>query len=646
MFIRIFPALRQKKTFNQSLPYPDIFERIMTMKQWRIHKRLQDFRSRHTIFAEKKVQTLILAVFPVLISFLAELGQMGSITRMLEFLMERSGVCVFVVLISTALFWFLSLLLRRTWIAGLMQAAVYMGLSIGEYCKFRSSGNHLLFTDLFMLRNAGELTRFTTITISALLIACTLAAAGLVFLLWMCQVQIREKWHARCLKATAVGAVTVCSVAVPAFFMPLSTVLGIDTTYSYNTFSEEERFENNNLLGNLCVSFSQTVQSMVTEPEEYSPDTIEELLEESGPSPAADAVSPEEYPNVIFIMSETFADFRALENVGDIGGSYTVLDEIKAESDCGTAIVPTFGGGTVRTEFELMFGLPVKALGNPTIPHDLLESEDEAQNAFASIYHQLGYRTTYIHPYLSNFYGREETYAEYGFDSLIFLDDFTVEQHTFHDYVDDETVYRQASAVMDASSGPDYIYITSMQNHMPYVNDGSKDEFTYYLEGIQRSCQSLRDFLDQLSSRNEPTIVAFIGDHFPYFSPEDNIYQQAGINADNCTRLYEQTYLVWSNCGLEAGTAPAETISSFYLPHLVYRAAGLPENSFIQAFLDKMEEQPCYSVASDFSNNDRLLDMITYDRVCGEGYSSDEDILRPVPPAPVHEHPHRGQEIA
>lgn len=617
------------------------------MKQWQIHKRLQDFRSRHTIFTEKRVQTLILALFPIIISFLAELGQMGSLSELLAFIADRSGVCIFVMLISTALFWFLSLLLRRTWVAGLAQAAAYMGLSIGEYCKFHSSGNHLLFTDLFMLRNAGELTRFTTITISALLILCTLAAAGMVFLLWMCHVQIREKWHASCLKATVVGAVTVSVVAVPSFFMPLSTVLGIDTTYSYNTFSEEERFENNNLLGNLCVSFSQTMQSMVTEPEEYSPDTIEELLEDSVPSLQADTgTASTERPNVIFIMSETFADFRALENVGDIDCYYTVLDEIKAQSETGTAVVPTFGGGTVRTEFELMFGLPVKALGNPTIPHDLLESEDEARNAFASIYQQLGYRTTYIHPYLSNFYGREETYADYGFDDLLFLDDFTVEQHTFHDYVDDETVYRQANAVLDASAGPDYIYITSMQNHMPYVNDGSKDEFTYYLEGIQRSCESLRDFLAQLAGRNEPTIVAFIGDHFPYFSPGDNIYQQAGIEADNCTLLYEQTYLLWSSCGLEEDAAPEEMISTFYLPHLVYRAAGLPEDPFIQAFLDKMQEQPCYSVASDFADNDRLLDMITYDRVCGEGYSNDEDILRPETPAPVHGYSHRSEETA
>ncbi len=614
----------------------------------RTHKLLHKLQNRCPFFTRPWVQRTVLILFPMLISFLAELGQMGSLSALLSFMADRIGVCVFVILISTSIFWFLSLLLRRTWAAGFLQAAVYMGLSVGEYCKFRSSGNHLLFTDLFMLRNAGELTRFTAISISALLIICVLAAAGLVFLLWGCHVQLHEKWRTRGIKAVVVGFSTVSVVALPAFFLPISTVLGIDTTYSYNTFSEEERFENNNLLGNLCVSFNQTVQSMVTEPEEYSPDTIEELLEDCAPaepSPAEKSPPTAQNPNIIFIMSETFADFRVLESVGDLSGYYAALDQIKAESDTGTAIVPTFGGGTVRTEFELMFGLPVKSLGNPTIPHDLLESDEEAENSFVSIYRQLGYRTTYIHPYLSNFYGREDTYAEYGFDELIFLDDFTVEQHTFHDYVDDETAYRQAAAVMDASAGPDYIYITTMQNHMPYLNDGSKDEFTYYLEGIQRSCETLEGFLSQLSQRHEPTIVAFIGDHFPYFSPGDNIYKKAGIDADNCVSLYQQSYLIWSNCGLERNVAPDELISAFYLPHLVYRAAGLPENQFIQAFLDKMEAQPCYSVASDFSKNDRLLDMITYDRVCGEGYSSDEDIVRIIKQKPVHTHIPDGQAV-
>ena len=230
---------------------------------------------------------------------------------------------------------------------------------------------------------------------------------------------------------------------------------------------------------------------------------------------------------------------------------------------------------------------------------------------------------SYIHPYSAGFYDRGDTYSRYGFDRMLFADDLTVPVGTFHSgYVDDDTVYRQAEAIMAQTDGPDFIHITSMQNHMPYDDPaGQLSEYEYYLQGIEKSCGELADFLERLGKADEPCIVLFIGDHFPYFSGEDSIYQKLSINSENCGVLYEQSFLLWSNKGL-AGPLPEETISAFYLPHLLYQAADLPENPFTEAVLGEMEKAPVYSVSLPQSGSSQLLDMLAYDRVLGEGYSA------------------------
>ena len=61
----------------------------------------------------------------------------------------------------------------------------------------------------------------------------------------------------------------------------------------------------------------------------------------------------------------------------------------------GNAVVPTFGNTTMRTEFELMFGVPMKSLNDPTTPQKTLV-EREQQPTFAQYYKQNGYSTAYI----------------------------------------------------------------------------------------------------------------------------------------------------------------------------------------------------------------------------------------------------------
>ena len=578
------------------------------------------------IFRNRIFHAVLMALFPPMICFFTEMGQSQDLSALFQFTLERAGVCLFSWIVTAAIFWVGTLLTKRAWTGGLSVAVLYMTIATVDYYKNQSNGSHFLFSDIQMLNSLSGMGDFAKLFFSPILFGCCLGAALLVFLLWCADIRLRKRFGLRWLSAGAIAWMTAFAVCAPEVFMPVCQAFGIDSSYTYNSFNEAERFSNNNLISNFVVSINQQVDSAVEEPEDYSQDTIDTLIDQRH-EPESASVPTEEKPNVIVIMSETFADFRALDDDPALDEIYAPLDQIlEAENTwSGKAIVPTFGGGTVKTEFELLFGLPVKSLNNAFIPHELL-GDEEIHTTFPRLYSSLGYSTSYIHPYYSDFYDREDTYERYGFDRLLFLDDLTVSPRYHNGYVDDDTVYRQAEALMKETDKPDFIHITSMQNHMPYgTEEDGGDEYSCYLDGIEKSCTALSDFLGKLKHSDEPTIVLFTGDHFPYFTEDENIYQQCDIDSENCEILYEQSCFIWSNCPLDTTQFPEEQISAFYLPHLTYRAAGLPEEAFTGTMLEAIKETPVYSVAEESEKSDALLDMLTYDRVLGEGYSNTDN---------------------
>ena len=572
-------------------------------------------------FRWKGAGPLLAGVFPIVLCIFAELGQMQDLSDLLAFTWTNFGVFLFSCLLIAVVFWTVALIVRRVWISGAVTGALFMIISAVEYHKYVVTGSHFQFSDLYMATGFADVSKFARLKFNPLLFVLILLTALYVFAMFAAGWRLKGRFWKQCSMAAVMAGVTAIAILVPAFFAPVCQVFGIDDTVTYNSYSEDARFENNNLITNFTVSMNQSMKSTVSEPEEYSEETIEQILTSSNQEEDQEAMAqPEEAvkPNVVFIMSESYADFRRLYDVENGDEIYGAFDEVCAEGVTGTSVVPTFGNGTVRTEFELMFGLPVKSLNNVEIPHKLLKSGVE-QDTFANMYKEAGYSTTYIHPFRSNFYDREDVYSEYGFDRMIFDDDFTVETHQFRDYIDDDTAFHQAEEVMASTDGPDYIHITTMQNHQPFIDDKG-EEVDNYFDGVQESNEALRDFTNRLKESAEPTIIVFTGDHFPFFSPESSFYNDIGINVDNCSKLYEKTWLVWNNYGLDTSSLPEETISTFYLPHLVYRLAG-QENPFVETMLEEMELEPVYSVAVNPTTESELLDMLTYDRVIGENYS-------------------------
>ena len=584
-----------------------------------VKERINSFNGRRNENSRKyKMTNLLLTVlFPVFIVCMAEINQAKKPAKFILFVAERPSVMLFNILIASLIFYGLMLLFKKGWIAAAIQSFIYMALSITELFKFNTNGNHLIMTDMKLVKSVKSLTSFAYIKITPVLIAYVLIVLIYLGAVFWFNPKMKLKITRRIVPALACIGACVSVVTIPAISKPVYSLFDLDTTAADNTFKLNEKFENNSFLAFFCQTASENLANRLTEPENYNDDTVAAMMNVN----IDDAENTSfEKPNVIMIMSEAYADFRRFEDQLDlnIGDTYDGFDSVADQGYKGTAIVPTYASWTVRTEFELNFGLPVRSLNDPNMPQRLLL--DRAQPTIASYYKSWGYSTAYVHPFMGSFYSRQRVYANFGFDKLIFDEDFTVPINYYGTYIDDQTVFNQIEKLINETDEPLFLHTTTMQNHQPYdQGENPEDEMGNYFQWISKTGTDFEAFINNLSDIDEPTIVFMIGDHYPSLKGENSVYDQLGMNGDNCSVLYEQPYILWSNYELDYSSIPEEKLSAFYMPYVIMDLIDAPKDSFIQAMDNKMDTLPIYSTNYDSSvGRDEELDILTYDRILGD----------------------------
>ena len=115
-------------------------------------------------------------------------------------------------------------------------------------------------------------------------------------------------------------------------------------------------------------------------PENYSEKSVlelaarvEETAETAKPlykeSYAATADAPEQRPNIIFVMNESFWDASRLEGISYDRELTPNLTALKNEAAYGYCYTPSFGGGTCDVEFEALTGFSVEHLPAGSKPY-------------------------------------------------------------------------------------------------------------------------------------------------------------------------------------------------------------------------------------------------------------------------------------
>lgn len=577
----------------------------------KIAKRIQSNSEKYRV-----TNALLLLFFPLFIVSISEMNQMKSVSKFIIFVAEKPTIMLFNLLLASLIFWALVFLFKRGSIASLAMGITYFALSTAELFKFNTSGNHLILTDMKMTTNLKSLKTFAYIKITPFLITCAVLILIYVLACFWFNPKLKIKFLKRATTSIVCAATFLATFFIPAVAMPVYAFFDVDTTKADNVFKVNEKFDNNSFLAFFCETATENLDKKITVPANYNVQSIENYVEKSSTEKEQDWTKP----NVIVIMSEAFTDFRRFSKLNIDDSYYRGYDAVAAESYKGTTIVPTFASFTVRTEFELNFGLPVKSLNDPNMPQRLLLNR--AQPTIAQLYHDLGYNTNYIHTFTRSFYSRGRVYANFGFDNMYFEDNLTVPTEYAGSYISDTTIFNQIVKILnDNKDQPTFIHTTTMQDHQPYDEEG-KTEIQAYLERVQNMTDNLKLFTEELKKVDRPTVVLFVGDHLPCFKGENNVYSQLELTGENCGDVYEQPYLIWSNYNMDKSKIPQDKFSAFYLPYVMLDSIGAPEDSFVTTMLDKMKTVPVYSTTYDNTvPNDNELDMLTYDRIFGKKLS-------------------------
>jgi phosphoglycerol transferase MdoB-like AlkP superfamily enzyme len=349
-------------------------------------------------------------------------------------------------------------------------------------------------------------------------------------------------------------------------------------------WNQDENYATNGFL----LAFTMNIApALIKAPEGYNRNMVADLIA-GGTNLENLDFEKNEPVSLVILMSEGFsflsdAEFEAsddpLKNIKQLSKQYPSV----------TLASPTFAGNTSLVEFEVLTGLSNAFLPAGAIPFDHYLRRPTP--SLASVLKNQGYRTVAVHPFHAWFWSRNQVYPNLGFEEFISIDHFE-DAEIRGKFISDKALVDKMIDVIESTKGPYLVYAVSMQNHMPYLPDtyGSdtisvkadyperpRKELETYLTGVRDADRELARLTQYLSTRKEPVMLFFFGDHQPSIGPA--YYHLSGTLKEGLQmkkQLSEVPGIFWSNKKelLSAANIPSR-ISPSYVPGILLRQMGM-----------------------------------------------------------------------
>lgn len=346
---------------------------------------------------------------------------------------------------------------------------------------------------------------------------------------------------------------------------PILTVAMCIPAYFYISYLWQDNLERNTGLNDTLfnakymhskdgffVSFILDIHFLqIEEPKNYSDEYALSLLNEQE---VEKVETPEELPDIIAIMDETFSDPAVLgefeTNKDYMPFVHSILRGEVANTISGYTDVSVLGGNTANSEFEFLTGNSMAFFPNGSVPY--LQYIRDGISTIVPQLEEYGYTTYGTHPYRAKGWNREFIYDLMGFDYRYFQGSFPFEDK-LRNYVSDEADFKSILEWRNNTEGPFFMFNVTMQNHSNYGGDfdnfdpqivakfkntSSNKYLNKYLSLMYETDQDVASLLSELSQSDRKTIVVFWGDHQPNDYVVRPIYKEYGLDFDNQT--YEQ----------------------------------------------------------------------------------------------------------
>lgn len=422
---------------------------------------------------------------------------------------------------------------------------------------------------------------------------------------------------------------------------PILTVAMCIPAYFYISYLWQDNLERNTGLNDTLfnakymhskdgffVSFILDIHFLqIEEPKNYSDEYALSLLNEQK---VEKVETPEELPDIIAIMDETFSDPAVLgefeTNKDYMPFVHSILRGEVANTISGYADISVLGGNTANSEFEFLTGNSMAFFPNGSVPY--LQYIRDGISTIVPQLEEYGYTTYGTHPYRAKGWNREFIYDLMGFDYRYFQGSFPFEDK-LRNYVSDEADFKSILEWRNNTEGPFFMFNVTMQNHSNYGGDFdnfdpqivAKFKNTYsnkylnkYLSLMYETDQDVASLLSELSQSDRKTIVVFWGDHQPNDYVVRPIYKEYGLDFDNQTYEQQQQrqktpFFIWANYDIQEQTNVE--ISLNYLNILLFETAGLQLDEYQTFRKNLWQGQIPMMNAVGYRNDDG--DLVEYD---------------------------------
>ena len=548
------------------------------------------------------IRLVELPILALLLTLVVELLNRGmSPERLFAFTTQRPLYFLYNVLIVLTTLIFSELFRRRRAVLCTV-SLLWIVLGIVQYIVIKDRAQPFCSVDILMLKDAFSIITvyYTWPQIIAMFGSGFLAIAAIVMMFG--SMRRRKRFNRSASVLAFVGFVLLCAMlsalGVRAEFFPRRFENLVD---AYNDYGFPTCF---------CFTFGQ---QGISRPEEYSTEAVADILKDIDEGEGGELTYPEfseadnlSQPNIIFLQLESFFDVNTI-----IGGEYSAdptptFNRLCRNFPSGLLYVPTIGGGTANTEFEVLTGMDLDFFGAGEYPYNTVLQQEAVESICTNLKSQ-GYTATAMHNNSGTFYSRNAVYPNLGFDRFVPLEYMRDAKYTPLGWAKDALLTDEILKALGSTEGRDMVMCITVESHGKYADtyepkDGDIEvlalpegiafaPFQNFINVIPDTDEFLKNLVHAIARFDEPTIVVAYGDHLPALE----------LSADMLTTgsVYASRYVIWNNYGkaFEAPDLQAYRLSANLLKQLgfsgdvifKYHQSADPAETG-EEYLDKLEQ--------------------------------------------------------
>ncbi|MEG0249216.1 MAG: LTA synthase family protein [Peptostreptococcus sp.] len=611
---------RKKKDFNKSDSTRSSSNRTSSRRRGGKHK---VNKKRKSLYHKKRESSELkfAFIYPLLVLIIIESISRRGILESFQFLKEYPIQFIANYLLLFIIFSF-TIFFRRKKFVRFLVSFVLIALAFTSGILMVLRGMPLFPYDVFSIKEAVKISSiFLSLRLEVIIGLVVISFISLLIFLFM-----REGKKERFIGKKNVIALLI-AIAIYIIAIPQLSAAKIMSPMAWNPNAS---FEKN---GFTYSFLRETIFAIRKKPEGYNEKKMKELRSELDKKASEDdrvKLTDNKKPNIIFVQLEAFMDPTRLAGTKFNKDPMPNMRKLMENYTSGLMDVPVTGGGTARTEYEVLSGSSFDYLNPGEIPYQTFLSEKPSLSMATNLKNN-GYKTVAIHNYYQKFYNRNKGLENLGFQKFVPLDVMTnveytpmywPKDHILAKYIEEQLESRNNMVKKNASQNDEtkasLVFTVSTQGHSKYptkelkgknpiklvdskLPESDQNQITYYANQVKEMDDFVGELIEDTNKSKEPTVLVFYGDHLPALNTITK--GESGVNK------FKSLFTIVNNFGPKKIDVPKD-FQAYQLSTMVLDIAGQPYGpmNLVHAYM------------KDDKDYQEKLHLIEYDILFGKKY--------------------------